>query len=44
MTVVTGSASSKSSLITTAFEQNEDAILINQNLYTYQIVLIYSRI
>lgn len=45
MTVVTGSASSgKSSLITTAFEQNEDAILINQkpvhvsnrsNLLTY---------
>ena len=31
MTVVTGIASSgKSSLITTAFEQNEDAILINQ--------------
>ncbi|MGX0244025.1 excinuclease UvrABC ATPase subunit [Staphylococcus hominis] len=31
MTVVTGSASSgKSSLITTAFEQNEDAICINQ--------------
>lgn len=45
MTVVTGIASSgKSSLITTAFEQNEDAILINQkpvhvshrsNLLTY---------
>ena len=45
MTVVTGVAGSgKSSLITTAFEQNEDAIFINQNLYMHQIVLIYLRI
>ena len=45
ITVVTGVAGSgKSSLITTAFEQNEDAICINQNLSMHQIVLIYSHI